>query len=200
VDKGVLTGFMLSRTPVKGFKKSNGHGRSAYIEPCSARISNLFVNVTESKNDESLKRQLISFCKQQNREYGLLVTSLEQEDLPEYDDDNTERPFSFGSMRGLLLSKPVTIYKVFTDGRTEPVRGADFGEITLSLLKDIILAKDKYYVHNFIDVTTVPFMHRDGSGVTASIVAPAVLLEELEIKSMNSSQPKPPFLSHPYFQ
>ncbi|MEN6321325.1 MAG: metallopeptidase TldD-related protein [Syntrophaceae bacterium] len=200
VDKGVLTGFMLSRTPVKGFKKSNGHGRSVFTEPCSARISNLFVNVTNSKKQESLKQQLMGLCKQQNREYGLLVTSLEQADLPASEDDNMGRPFGFGSTRESLLSKPVSFYKVFTDGRTEPVRGADFGEVTLSLLKDIILAKDDYYVHNFIDVTATPFMHGVGGGVTASIVAPAVLLEELEIKNMNSPQPKPPLLPHPYFK
>jgi TldD protein len=198
VDKGVLTGLMLSRTPVKGFNKSNGHGRSAFPEPSSAKISNLFVYVTDNKKQEALKQQLIGLCKQQKREYGILVTSLEQADLPTSDDYNIGRFFGFGNMRESLLSKPVAIYKVHTDGRTEPVRGAEFGEITLSLLKDIVLAPDSYYVHNFTDVTASPFAR--GGGVTASIVAPAVLLEELEIKNGNSPQPKPPFLPHPYFK
>ena len=198
VDKGVLTGLMLSRTPVKGFNKSNGHGRSVFTEPCSARISNLFIYVTDSKKQEALKQQLMALCKQQNREYGLLVTSLEQADLPAGDDYNIGRFFGFGGKGEPLLSKPVGLYKIFTDGHTEPVRGVEFGEITLSLLKDITLATDSYYVHNFMDVTAMPFTH--GGGVTASIVAPAVLLEELEIKNANSPQPLPPFLPHPYFK
>ncbi len=43
VKNGVLTGFLLSRAPVQGFKASNGHGRSAPGWNPAARQGNLMV-------------------------------------------------------------------------------------------------------------------------------------------------------------
>ena len=43
VESGVLRSFLLSRAPVAGFAKSNGHGRSSPGRDPVARMANLVV-------------------------------------------------------------------------------------------------------------------------------------------------------------
>ena len=42
VTDGVLKGFLMSRAPIEGFERSNGHGRREYGNHVVARQGNLF--------------------------------------------------------------------------------------------------------------------------------------------------------------
>ena len=77
---------------------------------------------------------------------------------------------------------PRLLYKVWTkDGREELVRGAAFGELdNRALRSDLVAAGDEPYIENLVQ------------SIPHSIVAPAVLFDELEVKRANQNKEKLP--------
>lgn len=98
-------------------------------------------------------------------------------------------------IKGGGLSDPSLTYKVYVeDGREELIRGASIGELTVKQLKAQIIAvgNDSYVLNRAGNAY-------GGGGASTSIVAPSVLLEELELKKPTGAQQKPMLLTHPYF-
>src|SRR5689334_10790030 len=71
VDKGVLKEFLMSRSPIKGFSHSNGHGRRQPGLEVVSRQSNLIVESSNAVSDAKLRQMLIDEIKKQNKPYGL---------------------------------------------------------------------------------------------------------------------------------
>ena len=75
VEKGVLKGFLMSRSPVRGFEHSNGHGRrQAGLKWCRG-------NPTSSSSPRKgaggqLREMLIAEAKRQNKPYGLYFSQV----------------------------------------------------------------------------------------------------------------------------
>src|SRR6185436_3456139 len=119
IEQGVLKTFLMSRRPGKDMPQSNGHGRSGIPGRETAQIGNLFIQSSEGKSYEDLKQQLISMCKQENLQYGILVKAL------------------VGDGRSPIGS-PVLTYKVYVaDGREELIRGAFAQGIPIRSLRQI---------------------------------------------------------------
>jgi hypothetical protein len=77
------------------------------------------------------------------------------------------------------------------DGHEELVRGATIGQMDLrSLRNDIVAAGDKMEVNNMGGTSSSPY----------SIIAPALLFDELEIKKANESKEKLPNYPRPPVQ
>ncbi len=170
VEQGVLKNLLVSRRPRKNMLRSNGHGRSGLNGGVSTEISNLFIQSSDGKSPEQLKQELIKMCKSLDMPYGIIV-------------------------KGGSLGDPTLTYKVYVDdGREELVRGANVGELTVKQLKaQIIAVGNDSYVLNRVGGGY------GGGGVSTSVVAPSVLLEELELKKPTGAQQKPMLLTHPYF-
>ena len=77
IEKGVLKNFLMSRTPVEGFSRSNGHGRKQSGLAAVARQSNLFVEVTRSHSREELKAMLIDSLKREDKPFGLYFKDVQ---------------------------------------------------------------------------------------------------------------------------
>lgn len=68
------------------------------------------------------------------------------------------------------LGDPLYVFKVYVeDGHEEPVRGLEFDAISVSSLRDILFAGSEQVVWN------------QGGTSSSSIIAPAVLFEELDL-------------------
>ncbi len=76
VDKGVLKTFLMSRSPIKGFDHSNGHGRRQPGLEVVSRQSNLIVESTNAVSDAKLREMLIAEVKRQNKPYGLYFRDI----------------------------------------------------------------------------------------------------------------------------
>ncbi|HDH96895.1 MAG TPA: TldD/PmbA family protein, partial [Proteobacteria bacterium] len=73
VEDGILKGFLLSRTPIKGFLHSNGHGRAAsYLKPV-ARMANTIVLSKKQRPWDELKQMLIEMAKEKGKPFGLII-------------------------------------------------------------------------------------------------------------------------------
>jgi len=170
VDAGILTNLLMARRPLAGFPRSNGHGRSGYPGRETAQISNLVITATEGKSYEELKQELIRLCRNERLTYGIMIKAL----VP--------------SAGGIL---PILIYKVqVADGREELIRGVNPTSLSARSLRHIQAAGSERAVANRL-------MGTSGAETPVSVVAPSVLLEEMELKRFSGAQQKPALLTRP---
>ena len=180
VENGILRNFLMSRSPIDGFDRSNGHGRRQPGLEVVSRQSNLLVTSTRSVTDEKLRQMLIDEIKRQNKPYGL------------YFEDITGG-FTTTQRAGLQAFKviPVIVYRVYADGRPdELIRGADIVGTPLASFAKIIATSDKQEVFN-------GYCGAESGSVPVSAVSPAILISEIEIEKKDASQDLLPLLPSP---
>jgi TldD protein len=197
VEKGILKGFLTTRQPVKGSAGSNGHARlSGAYGARGAAISNLIVSVSESTPLADLKKKLIDTAKERGKPYGMLVRKL-------------DFPYSGGQagLRGLLsgasgsarpVSPPLLVYRVYPDGREELVRGLRFRGVSTRALRDILGASKETALFDFVNnAFPMAMVGAPGYMAPTSVVAPALLFDEIEFERPQEQLPKPPVVPPP---
>lgn len=180
VDKGVLKTFLLSRSPVEGFPKSNGHGRRQPGNDVVARQGNLVVTSTKTVPFQKLRELLIEECKSQGKPHGLMFEDI-------------TGGFTSTRRRGPQTFKilPVVVYRVYADGRPdELVRGVDIVGTPLSCFSKITWTGDDPGVFNGT-------CGAESGWVPVSAISPSILVSEIEIEKRRRSQNKPPILEPP---
>ncbi len=194
VEKGVLKALLLTRQPVRGFEGSNGRARMPGSFGARAAVfSNLFVRASETVGADDLKKKLLALCGQRNKPYGMIVRKM---DFPSSASLQELRSIASGSERP--VSPPLLVYRVWPDGRQELVRGLRFRGLTVRSLKDIIAASSEEHVFDFM-ANRAPFaLMGAGSYVTeCSVVAPSVLIDDLELETPREQLPNPPLVPPP---
>ena len=199
VEKGVLKNFFLTRTPVIKGSESNGHARMpGAFGAKETGFGNMFVRATQTMSAADIKKKLIELCQQRNKPYGMLVRKM---DFPSSaTPDEFRRMITAMAQSGAThpVSAPLLVYRVYPDGREELVRGIRFRGLSTRSFKDIIAASDDSYVFNFIDSNAPLALIGAGSFVTtSSVIAPAVLFDELEFERIQEDTPKPPVVPPP---
>lgn len=183
VDKGILRNFLLSRTPVNGFERSNGHGRASYGRAPMARMSNTIIESDAEYSKEKLKELLIEEIKRQNKPFGLLIKRMKGGET------NTSS-YNFQAYR----ATPVAIYKVDPKtGEETPVRDVEIVGTPLVSINKIIATGDDYSVFN-------GFCGAESGYIPVSTVAPSILFSEIELQRKSSKKEKLPLLPPPFFE
>jgi TldD protein len=174
IEEGVLRTLLMSRRPTKEMPRSNGHGRSGFPGRETAQIGNLFIQSSDGKSHDELKQELIKLCKREQLQYCLMIKALSPDGRSP-------------------IGVPVLTYKVYVDdGREELVRGASASAIPIRSLRQIeAVGNDTFVANRLSGPAEVP--------TPTSIVAPSVLLEEMDLKRPPATQQKPSLLTHPYF-
>ena len=197
VEKGVLKGYLLTRQPVRGFEGSNGRARLPGSYGASyAAFSNLFVRSSDTVPVAELKKKLIELIQTRGLPYGILVRHM---DFPSSGSVEEAQRLLSGSPGGSRpVSLPVLTYKVFPDGREELVRGLRFRNFSARSLKDILAAGDDSNVFDFMDSST-PFALIGAASFTTEscVVAPSILIDDLELHPLEDELPKLPVVPAP---
>lgn len=196
VEKGVLKGYLLTRQPVRGFEGSNGHGRLPGASGgASAAIGNLFVSSSESVPPAELKKKLVQLIQARGKDYGIIVREM---DFPSSGSVDEVRRMMTAAQGGRPVSMPILVYKVFPDGREEMVRGLRFRGLNVRSLKDILAAGDDAQPFDFMDSPQI-FALMGGSSFTseACVVAPSILIDDLEMHPAEEELPKLPLVPAP---
>jgi len=197
VEKGVLKSLFLTRTPVfKDYPGSNGHARmTGAYGTRSPGFGNLFIRASKTTPAADMKKKLIDMCRDGNKPYGILIRKLDYPSTASGDELGQVAQAAGGSHP---VVPPLLAYKVYPDGREELVRGLYFHGVSTRSFKDIAAASDENYVFDLID-SNAPFaLVGAGSFIsTASVIAPAVLFEELELEPAKEETPKPPIVPPP---
>ena len=180
VDHGILKTFLMSRSPIKGFAQSNGHGRRQPGLEVVSRQSNLIVESANSVPEARLRQMLIEEVKRQNKPYGLYFRDI----TGGY--TTTQR----GGLQAFKVM-PVVVFRIYADGRPdELVRGADIVGTPLASFAKILATSDKKEVFN-------GYCGAESGSVPVSAVAPAILVSEIEIEKKAKSNDRPPLLTQP---
>jgi predicted Zn-dependent protease len=179
IDKGKLVGFNMGRNPIKGFDKSNGHGRRSPGLPPVARQGNLVVETTKSVPRVELEKMLLDEVKKQNRPYGMIFTDISGG----FTNTSAFAPQAF-------KVNPVMAYKLFADGRKELVRGIDISGTPLVALQSIRAASREVETFNGV-------CGAESGWVPVSASAPSLLVERLEIEKGFIPPDRPPLLDPP---
>ncbi len=179
VDRGVLKSFLLSRMPVLGFNRTNGHARSDGARAPMSRMSNFLVKSGLTLDAASLKQRLIEEVRKQNKPYGLFVKKIVGGET-----QTDTRQFQ------VFKGKPLYLYKVFPDGREELVRGVDFVGTPLSMISKILITGNDPTVIN-------GFCTAESGVLPVASITPSVLLSEVELQASHQPHVRRPILNPP---
>jgi hypothetical protein len=183
VEKGRLLAQVMSRNPSKEFDRSTGHGRGSYGVRSS--VGCLIVGVDEGLDADALREELIEACQDEGLEYGIRVAALSSSGRSRFMPFGFDFDFDFGFGGRSGSTTPLVMYKVYPDGREEPVRGAEIAKIDIRDFKRMLAAGGRRYVLN------------KGGDVPRTVVAPAMLFEELDLAKIDRDFDKPPILESP---
>ena len=180
VSDGVLKGFLLSRSPTRGFAQSNGHGRRQEGRAVVSRQGNLVVEPKRVVPVKELRELLRAEAKRQGKLYGLSFRDISGGFT------NTQRggPQTFKVL-------PILVYRVWVDGRAdELVRGVDLVGTPLAALSRIIAASDDYQTFN-------GYCGAESGFVPVSATSPSLLVQQIEVERRDKGNDKPPLLPAP---
>lgn len=181
-DRGILRNYLLSRRPISGFSKSNGHGRAQFGRDPIGRMSNLFVKSSREVSAEDLKKMLIEECKKQNKPYGLLIRRIRSGDT------STGRG-RYQAFRGT----PEEVFWVNAEtGEETLVRGVELVGTPLITINKIIATGDDAMAVN-------AFCGAESGTVPVSTIAPSCLVKEVELQRKREDKQRPPILPPPLF-
>ncbi|MEM6291185.1 MAG: metallopeptidase TldD-related protein [Myxococcota bacterium] len=180
VERGKLEGFLLSRSLVSPFERSNGHGRREPGNQVVARQGNLIVSSRKSMSSKALRRALIEEIKRQKKPYGLVFKDIEGG----YTITDRSGPQAF-------KVQPLMVYRVYPDGRPdELVRGVEIVGTPLSAFETIVATDDTPGIFNGM-------CGAESGWVPVSAVSPSLLLRGIEIERAMHDRERPPLLEPP---
>ncbi len=179
VDNGTLKGFVQGRQPIKGFARSNGHGRREPGLQAVSRQGNLVVEAARSVEKDKLYDQLIEEIKKEGKPYGMVFTDISGGFT------NTSR-----INPGAFKVNPVMTYRIYPDGRRELVRGVDIVGLPLTALANIINAGRPVETFNGV-------CGAESGWVPVSASAPSLLLRKLEVERAYQPDDRAPILPAP---
>jgi hypothetical protein len=180
VEKGILRNFLTSRSPIKGFPVSNGHGRREYGREVVTRQGNLIIHSDNMLSYGELRRMLKEECRRQEKPYGLIF-------------DDIAGGFTMTGRYGPQAFKviPLLVYRVYTDDRPdEVVRGVDIVGTPLTSFSKILITGDDDAVFNGT-------CGAESGMVPVSAISPSILVSEIEVEKKHKEQEKPPILPPP---
>ena len=179
VENGVLKNFLMSRSPIENFPKSNGHGRREYGHKVVSRQGNLIIESSNQVTYDGLRKMLIEECKKQNKPYGLIFEDI-------------AGGFTSTGRGGLQAFNvtPLLVKRVYTDGREEVVRGVNIVGTPLIAFSKILATGDDFDVFNGT-------CGAESGMCPVSGVSPSVLTAEMEVEKKVKEQEKLPILPSP---
>ncbi|MBI4232656.1 peptidase U62 [Candidatus Peregrinibacteria bacterium] len=181
VENGVLKNFLMSRSPVKDFPKSNGHGRGQF--GAVGRQGNLIVTSTNRVPMPELRKMLIEEAKSQGKNFGLIFNdisggfTLTQRGMPQ----------SFSVL-------PLIVTRVYVDESKpdEIVRGVNIVGTPIASLEQIIATGNDEAQFN-------GYCGAESGWIPVSAVSPSVLVKNIEIERRQKEQDRPPILPPPLY-
>lgn len=182
VEKGVLRSFLMSRWPVRGAARSNGHGRSDSKLRPTGRMANLMVKAQGAVKPEELKRRLMEAARKAGKPYGLRLVGA-------YGGEN---PNGREAAQTLEV-RPRQVWRVDAKtGEETLMRGVSMVGTPLVVLNRIVAAADDDAVANGF------YCGAESGMVPVNQIAPSVLISEIELQRLPEDRARPPILPSPF--
>jgi TldD protein len=206
VNSGLLLNFLMSRRPGPDLDHSNGHGRAAYLGDPRPMASNLFFSSSAAISPDELKKKFLDECKQNGNKWCLIVRAMdnpvlgvrEQEDL-----SDIVMGAASGAATGDRL--PLLVYRVdVADGRESLIRGARLAGLTLRAVRNIAAVGNDATAFDFMQSqqagfagTALAAFGSSDSGVPSTVIAPSLLLDDVEVHGARGEPERLPLVPPP---
>jgi TldD protein len=206
VNSGLLLNFLMSRRPGPDLDHSNGHGRAAYLGDPRPMGSNLFFSSSAAISPDELKKKFMDECKQNGNKWCLIVRAMdnpvlgvrEQEDL-----SDIVMGAASGAASGDRL--PLLVYRVdVADGRESLIRGAHLAGLTLRAVRNISAVGNDATAFDFMQSqqagfagTALAAFGSADSGVPSTVIAPSLLLDDVEVRGARGEPERLPLVPPP---
>jgi TldD protein len=198
IEGGVLKSLLMSRTPRKEITRSNGHARAPRFAGPHAHIGNLILTPKPGLKTGLTRKALLGELAKAAKGGGVemyVVRLLEDATVAGGDSDDMMSIFSFGIGSGRGGAPPVRplVVSRIKDGQEQPVRGLTLEGLLPRSLKEISAAGKDPVVYNFIDAGG------GFTGIPSSIVTPALLFSDVDVRRQTGKHRKPPLYPRPGF-
>ncbi len=206
VENGNVKELLMSRRPGPDSDISNGHGRSAFLNDAKPTMSNLFFKSTETQSPADLKKKFLDECRSEKLPYCLVVREMDNPSISLlHQDDFSELLASFGGGAGTGDRLPLIVYKIYPeDGREEMIRGARIIGLNTRMLRNLGGIGNDDFVYNYMQSqvsgfagTALGAFGSAQSGLPASMVAPSLLFDDLEVRGARGEPKRLPLLPAP---
>ena len=203
IENGNLRDLLMSRRPGPDLVRSNGHGRAAFLADARPLIGNLFFTSTNAESPADLKKKFLDACKQIGNKSCLLVRAMDNPVLGVREEDDLSELMMGSAASGDRL--PLLVYRVNVDDGTESlVRGARLAGLTPRAMRTIAgIGSDatpftftQSQRAGFAGTALAAFGSAD-SGVPATVIAPSLLFEDVEVHGARGEPERLPLVPPP---
>jgi len=206
VENGNVKGELMSRRPGPDSNQSNGHGRAAFLNDAKPTMSNLFFTSAETLSPAELKKKFLDTCRAEKLAYCLVVREMDNPALSLlHQEDFSELLASYGGGAGTGDRLPLVVYRVYPEtGREEMIRGSRIIGLNSRALRNLAGIGNDSFAFNYMQSqdngfagTALGAFGSARSGLPASVVAPSLLFEELEVRGARGEAKRLPLLPPP---
>ena len=209
VTNGLLLNFLMSRRPGPDLDHSNGHGRSAYLGDPRPMASNLFFSSSDGISPDDMKKKFMAACKENGNKWCVIVRAMdnpvlgvsEQEDLSD---------IVMGAASGAATGErlPLLVYRVdVADGHESLMRGAHLTGLTVRSIRNIGAVGNDLTPFDFMQSqqagfagTALAAFGSADTGVPSTVVAPSLLLDDVEVRGARGEPERLPLVPPPPIQ
>ena len=193
IENGRLRTLLATRNPVAGISRSTGNRRGASVSP-----SNLIVAATGGLSDAELRDEFMALVREFGLDYGVVVRRLA----------NVHKIDGRDRVRGEAADYLTRAFKVYLDGREEPIRKGELSSFSETAFKDIVAVSESVSNHAVTLVLPSTLAVRQAGALYgwslevpgATISIPDLLFEDATIRRPSRDTPRPPVLAHPFFE
>ncbi len=208
-ENGILKNLLMSRRPGPDFYASNGHARSAMLSDPAPLSSNLFFQSSQALSPADLRKKFIEACRDDGHQWCLeikrmanpAIAALQQEDFSDF----------VGEMAGGLGNgerMPLLVYRLYVaDGREEMVRGGVIDGLTLRSLRNMLAIGNDSAVYTYMQNagggllgTALGSFGSVEEGIPSTLIAPSILLDDVEIRGFHGEPRRLPLVPPPPLQ
>jgi len=190
IEHGVLKSLLMSRTPRKEIVHSNGHARAPRFAAPRARVGTLVVSGVRPQPRAALLEELGKIAKS-GGVTTYVVRLLDDDSLAGGEADDLAALLSFGmGGHGPPPVRPLVVYRV-EHGKETLVRGVLLENLLPRSLKDITAVGAEGTVYNFLEGGA------GFSGVPTTIIAPPLLVSDVDVRRQTGRNRKPPLYPSP---
>jgi predicted Zn-dependent protease len=208
VENGNLKGELMSRRPGPDSDRSNGHGRAAFLNDAKPTMSNLFFSSAQTISAAELKKKFLDTCRAEKLAYCLVVREMDNPALSLlHQEDFSELLASYGGGAGTGDRLPLVVYRIYPEtGREEMIRGSRIIGLSSRALRNVAGIGNDSFVYNYMQSQSNGFAGtalgafgsaQSQGGLPASVVAPSLLFEELEVRGARGEAKRLPLLPPP---
>jgi hypothetical protein len=199
VDKGKLQTLLTNRVPQRNLPQSNGHGRGGGPQAGVVQVSS-----ATAVPYAQLKESYLKLLREQGRPFGYIVRSMAQPaallgsvaDISDLLALLTGGSSGSGGATGPLIPQ---IVKVTPDGAEQVVRGMRFGALVPNAFREVLGASQERELLTYRGTSTVATAPGTlgARQVPVSVIAPSLIVDDLEIQRTRDTAQKPPVVPSP---